>query len=106
MPIPEATVVEPAPPKKTLGAHWYPQSGVGPTIVDVNGDGRADLLVRHVNGLMVWLGTGGGGFEATLFAREGADRREAVRSYGFPPAPGASGRGLIAIFAFGVPAQP
>lgn len=48
----------------------------------------------------------GGGFEATLFAHEGADRREAVRSYGFPPAPGASGRGLIAIFAVGVPAEP
>lgn len=48
----------------------------------------------------------GGGFEATLFAHEGEDRREAVRSYGFPPAPGASGRGLIAIFALGVPAEP
>lgn len=44
VPIPEATVVEPAPPKKTLGAHWYPQSGVGPTIVDVNGDGRPDVV--------------------------------------------------------------
>ena len=33
-------------------------------ILDFNGDGRADLLVRHSGGVVVWLGTGGGEFEA------------------------------------------
>jgi len=43
-PIPAPATVEPAPIKKTLGAHWYPQNGVGPTLVDVNGDGRPDVV--------------------------------------------------------------
>lgn len=32
-------------------------------IVDLNGDGRADLMVRHSNGVVVWSGTGNGVFE-------------------------------------------
>ncbi len=32
-------------------------------IRDLNGDGRADLMVRHSNGVVVWFGTGNGGFD-------------------------------------------
>jgi RHS repeat-associated protein len=31
--------------------------------LDLNGDARADLLVKHANGVLVWLGTGGGAFD-------------------------------------------
>jgi RHS repeat-associated protein len=43
-------------PKVTPVASW---------IVDMNGDGRADLMVRHSGGVVVWRGTGGGSFEPT-----------------------------------------
>ena len=32
-------------------------------IRDLNGDGRADLMVRHSNGVVVWFGTGNGAFD-------------------------------------------
>jgi RHS repeat-associated protein len=32
-------------------------------VLDQNGDGRADLVVRHQSGVIVWLGRGGSSFE-------------------------------------------
>jgi RHS repeat-associated protein len=34
-------------------------------VLDFNGDGRADLMVRSQNSVVVWLGIGGGQFEST-----------------------------------------
>jgi hypothetical protein len=34
-------------------------------VLDFNGDGRADLMVRSTSGVVVWLGIGGGQFEST-----------------------------------------
>ena len=34
-------------------------------ILDFNGDGRADLMIRHSAGVEVWLGVGGGQFESS-----------------------------------------
>ncbi len=32
------------PPPSLAGTQWYPQAGVGPTLVDMNGDGTDDIL--------------------------------------------------------------
>lgn len=48
-------------PTTTLSPQFTP---VATWVLDFNGDGRADLMIRHPNGVVVWLGTGGGQFEA------------------------------------------
>ncbi|WP_437972808.1 RHS repeat-associated core domain-containing protein [Sorangium sp. So ce295] len=43
-------------PRVTPTASW---------VLDVNGDGRPDLMVRHSGGVVVWRGVGSGRFEQT-----------------------------------------
>ena len=51
-------------------------------ILDFNGDGRADLMVRHASGVLVWFGTGDGHFTST------------GQSFGFVTTSGATLSGL------------
>lgn len=50
----EAGAVTALSPSVTPAASW---------VRDHNGDGRADLMVRHSNGVVVWFGIGGGAFD-------------------------------------------
>jgi hypothetical protein len=66
---------EPITPAPLLGAKWFPQTGVAPTVVDVDGDGVQDFLG------LAWT-TGGGSVYAVAF--DGASFAEKWHAGPFP----------------------